>query len=74
MKLGNLQTIKIIKMDLEKIVTDAIMKYPDKVTEYKNGKTGMIGLFLGEAMKMSKGKADPKELNRIVKEKLDNIK
>lgn len=61
-------------MDLEKIVIEAIMKYPDKVAEYKNGKTGMIGLFLGEAMKMSKGTADPKELNRIVKEKLDNIK
>ena len=61
-------------MDLDKIVNEAILKYPDKVVEYKSGKVGMIGLFLGESMKMSKGMADPKELNRIVKEKLDNIK
>ena len=61
-------------MDLDKIVDEAITKYPDKVFEYKSGKTGMIGLFVGESMKMSRGTADPKELNRIVKEKLDNIK
>lgn len=58
-------------MELEKIVDEAIAKYPYKVLEYKNGAIGMIGLFVGESMKMSKGKADPKELNRIVKEKLD---
>ena len=61
-------------MDLDKIVDEAITKYPDKVVEYKSGKTGMIGLFVGETMKMSRGTADPKELNRIVKEKLDKIK
>lgn len=60
-------------MDLEKIVNEAILKYPEKVIEYKNGNVGMIGLFLGESMKMSKGTADPTELNRIVKEKLDNM-
>lgn len=60
-------------MELEKIVNEAIAKYPDKVIEYKNGKVGMIGLFVGESMKNSKGTADPKELNRIIKDKLDNI-
>jgi len=60
-------------MELEKIVDEAIAKYPDKVNDYKLGKTGLIGLFFGEAMKMSKGKCEPKELNRIVKQKLDKI-
>lgn len=61
-------------MEIEKLVEEAIAKYPEKVMEYKSGKVGMIGLFIGEAMKNSKGTADPKELNRITKEKLDNIK
>ncbi len=61
-------------MELEKIVDEAIAKYPDKVLEYKSGAVGLIGLFMGESMKISRGTADPKELNRIVKEKLDNIK
>lgn len=66
--------IKRTDMDLEKIVIEAISKYPEKVIEYKSGAVGLIGLFIGESMKMSKGTANPKELNRIVKEKLDNIK
>lgn len=61
-------------MDLDKIVDEAISKYPEKVTEYKAGAVGLIGLFMSESMKMSRGTADPKELNRIVKEKLDKIK
>lgn len=52
------------------MVDDAIAKYPEKVKEYKNGNEGLLGLFVGESMKMSKGNADPKELNRIIKEKL----
>jgi aspartyl-tRNA(Asn)/glutamyl-tRNA(Gln) amidotransferase subunit B len=45
---------------------------PEKVTEYKKGKKGLIGLFVGEVMKKSKGKADPKLLNQLVIEKLAN--
>ena len=42
-----------------------------KVTEYKEGKKGLIGLFMGEVMKLSKGKADPKLANQLVKEALE---
>jgi aspartyl-tRNA(Asn)/glutamyl-tRNA(Gln) amidotransferase subunit B len=52
-------------------VEAAIAKYPEKVTEYKNGKKGLIGLFMGEVMKLSKGKADPKAANKLVREKLE---
>ena len=49
----------------------AIAKYPDKVAAYKNGKTALLGLFMGEVMKAAKGKADPKTANKLVKEALD---
>lgn len=56
---------------IEQLVNDALAKYPEKVTEYKNGKTGLLGLFMGEVMKMSKGKADPKMTSRLLEEKLN---
>ena len=49
----------------------AILKYPEKVNEYKNGKRGLIGLFMGEVMKLSKGKADPKLANKLLQIKLE---
>ncbi len=42
-----------------------------KVAEYKAGKKGLLGMFMGEVMKLSKGKADPKEATRILSEYLD---
>ncbi len=51
---------------------EAINKYPDKVIAYKNGKKGLIGLFMGEIMKLSKGKADPKLANQILRNLLEN--
>jgi aspartyl-tRNA(Asn)/glutamyl-tRNA(Gln) amidotransferase subunit B len=56
---------------LEQFVREAIEKYPEKVEEYRNGKTGLVGLFMGEVMKRSKGKADPKKADRLVREKLE---
>ena len=49
----------------------AIKKYPEKVEEYKNGKKGLIGLFMGEIMKLSKGKADPKIANKLLQIELN---
>jgi aspartyl-tRNA(Asn)/glutamyl-tRNA(Gln) amidotransferase subunit B len=45
------------------LIKDVLAKYPDKVEEYKAGKKGLLGLFVGEVMKASKGKADPKVVN-----------
>jgi aspartyl-tRNA(Asn)/glutamyl-tRNA(Gln) amidotransferase subunit B len=44
---------------------------PDKVQEFRKGKKGLIGLFVGEVKKLSKGKADPKITNDILLEKLN---
>jgi aspartyl-tRNA(Asn)/glutamyl-tRNA(Gln) amidotransferase subunit B len=56
---------------LAEFVKQAIAKYPEKVIEYKNGKTTLAAMFMGEVMKLSKGKADPKIANELVKEMLD---
>ncbi|MBL7932195.1 MAG: Asp-tRNA(Asn)/Glu-tRNA(Gln) amidotransferase subunit GatB [Bacteroidia bacterium] len=57
--------------DLQNLVNEALSKFPEKISEYKNGKVGLLGMFVGEAMKLSKGKADPKVLNQLVKETLE---
>ena len=49
----------------------AIAKFPAKVLEYKGGKKGILGLFMGEVMKISGGQADPKATNKILQELLD---
>ncbi len=55
-----------LKIDIATLAKEAVAKYPEKLAEYKSGKKGLLGLFVGEAMKMAKGKADPKELNKKV--------
>ncbi len=52
------------------IIDIVLEKFADKVTEYKKGKKGLLALFVGEVMKQSKGKADPKITSEILLEKL----
>jgi aspartyl-tRNA(Asn)/glutamyl-tRNA(Gln) amidotransferase subunit B len=58
--------------ELQKWIDEAIAKFPEKVLEYKAGKTSLVGLFMGEVMKLSKGKADPKIANKMVQQTLDS--
>jgi aspartyl-tRNA(Asn)/glutamyl-tRNA(Gln) amidotransferase subunit B len=55
---------------IEPIIEKVLEKFADKVTEYKKGKKGLLSLFVGEVMKQSKGKADPKVTNELLLEKL----
>jgi aspartyl-tRNA(Asn)/glutamyl-tRNA(Gln) amidotransferase subunit B len=57
---------------IEKLIDQVLNKFPEKVKEYKKGKKGLMGLFVGEVMKLSKGKADPKMTNDILSEKLNS--
>jgi aspartyl-tRNA(Asn)/glutamyl-tRNA(Gln) amidotransferase subunit B len=57
---------------LKEWVQLAISRYPDKVQEYKSGKHGLIGLFMGEVMKLSQGKVDPKKANQMMRDALSN--
>jgi aspartyl-tRNA(Asn)/glutamyl-tRNA(Gln) amidotransferase subunit B len=58
--------------ELEIWVTEALASMPDKVSEYKKGKKGLIGLFVGDVKKRSKGKADPKIVTQLLEQKLNN--
>jgi aspartyl-tRNA(Asn)/glutamyl-tRNA(Gln) amidotransferase subunit B len=55
---------------IEKIVDEIIAANADKVAEYRSGKDKLFGFFVGLAMKASKGKANPAQLNDILKQKL----
>ena len=57
--------------ELEKLVNDVLVANPENVEKYKNGKDKLFGFFVGEAMKLSKGKANPKLLNELLKSKLN---
>jgi aspartyl-tRNA(Asn)/glutamyl-tRNA(Gln) amidotransferase subunit B len=56
--------------ELEKWIEEVIAKMPDKVAEYQKGKKGLIGLFVGEVKKLSKGKADPKMVTSLLEQAL----
>jgi aspartyl-tRNA(Asn)/glutamyl-tRNA(Gln) amidotransferase subunit B len=56
---------------IEEIVDTVLLELKDDVARYREGKKGLIGMFMGEVMKASKGKADPKIANEILRKKLD---
>ncbi|MEY4904350.1 MAG: hypothetical protein RLZZ292_2165 [Bacteroidota bacterium] len=51
---------------LQKVAQEVLAAFPEKVKEYKKGKKGLIGFFMGEMMKRSQGKADPKTGTEIL--------
>jgi aspartyl-tRNA(Asn)/glutamyl-tRNA(Gln) amidotransferase subunit B len=55
------------------IIDEVLKEFPLKVAEYKNGKKGIVGMFMGEVMKRSKGKADPKVANELITKKLEEV-
>ncbi len=56
---------------IEAAMRAAMERYPDKVQAYRAGNKGLLGLFMGEVMKATKGKADPRGANELVKRMLD---
>ena len=57
--------------EIEKIIDQILENNKDKVLDYKNGKTKLLGFFVGQAMTISKGKANPKILNKLLTDKLN---
>jgi aspartyl-tRNA(Asn)/glutamyl-tRNA(Gln) amidotransferase subunit B len=53
------------------VVDSVLADWPDKVAEYQSGKKGLIGLFMGEVMKRSRGSADPKVATDLLRRRLD---
>ena len=58
--------------EIEKYIDDIISANPDKVEEYRSGKDKLFGFFVGEIMKVSKGKANPQSVNEILIKKLQS--
>ncbi|KQN38791.1 glutamyl-tRNA amidotransferase [Pedobacter sp. Leaf41] len=56
--------------ELGAFIDEVLAKYPQQVEAFKKGKKGVLGLFVGDVMKLAKGKADAKKLNELILEKL----
>ena len=57
---------------IEAAVDKVLAEFPDHVAKYKSGKLGVFGHFVGSVMKETKGKANPKLVNDILKKKLES--
>jgi aspartyl-tRNA(Asn)/glutamyl-tRNA(Gln) amidotransferase subunit B len=55
---------------LAKIIDEVIAASPKQLEQYRSGKTTVMGFFVGQVMKASRGQADPAAVNRLLKEKL----
>ena len=58
--------------ELSAVVNSVLGQWEDKVAEYRAGKSGLIGLFVGEVMKKTGGAADPKAARALLQERLEN--
>lgn len=52
------------------LVDEIVAEFPDKAAAYKKGQKGLLGMFMGEVMKRSNGKVDPKMANELLRSKL----
>ena len=55
---------------IRKLVEDVVNNNPNQVEQYKSGKTNILGFFVGQVMKATKGRANPKTVNEILLELL----
>ena len=56
---------------LHELIEAALRKHPDKVAAYRSGKKNLLGMFMGELMRQSKGKADPQKARQLLQEALE---
>ena len=57
---------------IENLIDKTFKKFPQKVIDFNNGNSNLIGLFMGEIMRGSNGKLNPKKINEILIKKLKN--
>ncbi|MFA6542345.1 MAG: Asp-tRNA(Asn)/Glu-tRNA(Gln) amidotransferase subunit GatB [Bacteroidota bacterium] len=57
---------------IEKEIKQILAKFPAEIARYKNGETKLMGFFVGETMKVMKGKGNPKVINEILQRNLSN--
>ena len=55
---------------IEAVVDAVLAANPDKVAQYRGGKTGLVGFFVGQCMKETRGQGNPKVINELLAKKL----
>ncbi len=56
--------------EIDRVIDEVIAASPNQLEQYRSGKEALFGFFVGQVMKASKGKANPKVVNERLKEKL----
>ncbi len=60
------------EQEIENLINSVLQENPKMLEQYRNGKDKLFGFFVGQVMKVSKGKANPKVLNELLKKILSN--
>ena len=55
---------------IDAVVEEVLAANPDKVEQYRAGKTGLIGFFVGQCMKKMRGQGNPKIINELLAKRL----
>jgi aspartyl-tRNA(Asn)/glutamyl-tRNA(Gln) amidotransferase subunit B len=64
------ETVVADTSELEPLVDRILAANPGQVEAYRGGKQGLLGFFVGQVMRETEGKADPKVVNELLREKL----
>ena len=57
--------------EIEKVIDQVFEENPTQLQQYKSGKEKLFGFFVGQVMKVSKGKANPEQVNKLLKRRLE---
>ena len=57
--------------EIEKVINQVFEENPTQLKQYKSGKEKLFGFFVGQVMKVSKGKANPEQVNKLLKRRLE---
>ena len=58
---------------ISEMIDSVLAKNEQSVSDYKKGKTNVVGFLVGQVMKESKGKANPQVINSLVRKKLEEL-
>ena len=65
--------IEVDEDKLSNVIASIIKNNPKQVEQYKTGKTGLMGFFIGQVMKEMKGQVDAKNLNKLIEDLLHTL-
>jgi aspartyl-tRNA(Asn)/glutamyl-tRNA(Gln) amidotransferase subunit B len=56
---------------IEGIIAEVLASSPKQIEQYRNGQTKLMGYFVGQVMKATQGKANPQQVNELLRKRLD---